>query len=593
MSTKTNFKRIALVAVAALGLGVLSSVPSQAAADSFSITSSAGTATTSLSDSTTAGSYAANFIARAAGDSVSVTIKLKSDPGAGTAYPVLQFNDTTSARVDTDTVWHAAQTWVGSNPTGRADSITSMTTNQPTRYYIFNSDTTAANTRIGAGFKVYLNGTVAVGTYVATVVLDTGERNASTGAATFRETDVTITVSAPSTASVLSSSYAYMVTGTATAAGTVGATNVDSSIAAVATSSATARAAIRISLGNATSTALESVTVTTTAGTVGTSTSKGRSIVMAYPVSGTLDVFVYSDGTAGKATITISTASITFPTKTVDFYSATAAKITAASYASVIGASGIGVYGLEYDSLNNSFGAGIDVYAYSSDTSVISNYGTACTYVSAAAPFATCTLTGLKDGTANITLRDASTVALSTVASNAVAVRVSLKPAATVKISTDKATYSAGDKATIWYTVYDADGKVMPAGTYTNLWTSSGVTVDKGVTKISTADLLTASVTTSGNPIASSAAPVVSTDPVAQFVYNVPVGGGTFTISGTGGSSLPVAGQVKVSTSATVTDNAAAALAAVTALATTVASLKTLITTLTNLVLKIQKKVKA
>ena len=38
---------------------------------------------------------------------------------------------------------------------------------------------------------------------------------------------------------------------------------------------------------------------------------------------------------------------------------------------------------------------------------------------------------------------------------------------------------------------------------------------------------------------------------------------------------------------------AAAALAAVNALAVTVASLKTLITTLTNLVLKIQKKVKA
>jgi hypothetical protein len=42
-----------------------------------------------------------------------------------------------------------------------------------------------------------------------------------------------------------------------------------------------------------------------------------------------------------------------------------------------------------------------------------------------------------------------------------------------------------------------------------------------------------------------------------------------------------------------VTDSGAAALAAVTALATTVASLKTLIVTLTNLVLKIQKKVKA
>ena len=64
-------------------------------------------------------------------------------------------------------------------------------------------------------------------------------------------------------------------------------------------------------------------------------------------------------------------------------------------------------------------------------------------------------------------------------------------------------------------------------------------------------------------------------------------------ISATGGASLPAAGQKAITASATVTDSGAAALAAVTALATTVASLKTLITTLTNLVLKIQKKVKA
>jgi hypothetical protein len=48
-----------------------------------------------------------------------------------------------------------------------------------------------------------------------------------------------------------------------------------------------------------------------------------------------------------------------------------------------------------------------------------------------------------------------------------------------------------------------------------------------------------------------------------------------------------------VTASVTVNDSGASALAAVTALATTVASLKTLIVTLTNLVLKIQKKVKA
>ena len=72
-----------------------------------------------------------------------------------------------------------------------------------------------------------------------------------------------------------------------------------------------------------------------------------------------------------------------------------------------------------------------------------------------------------------------------------------------------------------------------------------------------------------------------------------PVTGGTLKFSGTGGTALATANQVEKSVSVTVVDAAASALAAVTALATTVASLRTLIVTLTNLVLKIQKKVKA
>jgi hypothetical protein len=62
------------------------------------------------------------------------------------------------------------------------------------------------------------------------------------------------------------------------------------------------------------------------------------------------------------------------------------------------------------------------------------------------------------------------------------------------------------------------------------------------------------------------------------------------------GTTLVTASAIQgtaISATAVVNDSGAAALAAVTALATTVASLKTLITTLTNLVLKIQKKVKA
>jgi len=102
--------------------------------------------------------------------------------------------------------------------------------------------------------------------------------------------------------------------------------------------------------------------------------------------------------------------------------------------------------------------------------------------------------------------------------------------------------------------------------------------------------------TTTAVSITTSAYSSASSNLVAgakTYVVYMPVTGGTLKVTATGGTSLPTAGQVAVSASATISDSGSAALAAVTALATTVASLKTLITTLTNLVLKIQKKVKA
>jgi len=77
------------------------------------------------------------------------------------------------------------------------------------------------------------------------------------------------------------------------------------------------------------------------------------------------------------------------------------------------------------------------------------------------------------------------------------------------------------------------------------------------------------------------------------FTLYAPVTGGTLNFTYTGGTALATANQVAKTVTVTVADSGSAALAAVTALATTVASLRTLIVTLTNLVLKIQKKVKA
>ena len=85
-------------------------------------------------------------------------------------------------------------------------------------------------------------------------------------------------------------------------------------------------------------------------------------------------------------------------------------------------------------------------------------------------------------------------------------------------------------------------------------------------------------------PIYSSKQITSSSSTVSDLKTTRPISGGAVTLGDASDSKTATA---------TVTDSGAAALAAVTALATTVASLKTLITTLTNLVLKIQKKVKA
>jgi len=78
MSTKTTFKRIALVAVAALGFGVLSVVPSQANVANLKVTTTDGTPSVSKSDSSTAASIRVEFLNLATTESVTVEIAAAS-----------------------------------------------------------------------------------------------------------------------------------------------------------------------------------------------------------------------------------------------------------------------------------------------------------------------------------------------------------------------------------------------------------------------------------------------------------------------------------------------------------------------------------
>jgi hypothetical protein len=161
-------------------------------------------------------------------------------------------------------------------------------------------------------------------------------------------------------------------------------------------------------------------------------------------------------------------------------------------------------------------------------------------------------------------------------------------------MSFNKTSYAANEKATVTIKVYDKDGALLPASTYTNLFATGGITASStiGTLFANNTALSSVQVVTAVNATATTDTPVVTTDAVDQRTFYMPAAG-TVTLTAKGGASLPLAGQVAITASASVTDSGAAALAAVTALATTVASLKTLIVTLTNLVLKIQKKVKA
>jgi hypothetical protein len=439
--------------------------------------------------------------------------------------------------------------------------------------------------------------TRAAGTYTWNVIVKRYDAGNNASPVESISRTISITVAALATESLIASSATSeaLLYGDAT----WGATAIDSTVAASGTAAAAAVANVRVTLKNAaggTSTVRDSVTVTIDKGnaSIDNTAAQGKSLAPFSYVGSAIDVRVFPDGSTGPATLTIKTLNAGTFTKTITFYGdGASAKATVVS--SVIGSSGTQVIlGTEADSNTNDLGSGTSLFAYSSDTTVISNFGTACSAYNVDFKGVLCDLTGVKSGTANITLRDASTVALSKTASNAVAVRVSIGEVATsAKITFNKSSYAPGEKATAIVTVFDAKGLSMPAGQYDNVFAAGGITTSSQLTWAAGETLTATTVKTAGNTTASATAPVVTTEPIAQFTYFLPTTGGNVVFTAKGGTGLALAGQVAITGTATVVDSGAAALAAVTALATTVASLRTLIVTLTNLVLKIQKKVRA
>ena len=483
MSTKTAFKRLALVAAAALAIGGVSAVSANAAgalvSDSFTAGSAAtaSTSTTANTASTVALTYSA--IDTGSGNAASLSGTVVSSP-------------ITSARSTVSFALTAGATQV--NLAGTAAAPASVATGRVTEY-------------VTASFTPDVSGTYVI-------------KLASAGAINNAYVTWTITVAALAPITAASSTLV----------------SSPSTLVASQTQTGTTIGHVTITANNSTANAAAAVLSATVSGPGLVSFSNfagaGRSVSQAANNSGTLQV--YADGNAGVGTITISSGSTVLGTVTATFYG-TPVKYTVAVINPVVPVSATTADSISVSAVDsNGFAvpsAGFGTLTLTSDatssvTSVLSGQDTASTG---------CSITvvcydinsGATAGTANITIADttnsvnAAPVAVRASAATPAAVAAGTD-AVTVTFSTDAASYPAGGVGTLTITIADAAGPV-PAGAYAVL--SAAATSSLALVTPTTLPGGTITVGSAGTKTLS---------------FNAPLSDGTVTVTGTAATS-PVA----------------------------------------------------
>jgi trimeric autotransporter adhesin len=314
----TTIKRIALVAVAALGLGVLSVAPSQAAVQDLTVTVTAnGTPTLSSQDTRTAAAFTvAGLLDAGTADTVSVTVIQKTIPaGAATPTLLLGFVETTTAATkadDTATGIFAAQLAKHESTTG---GITLSA---------------AGVAYVGAKFTAqFETGTATLaGTYTYTVIA----KPFTSGVAGVAKTaDLTLTIAAAAVvvpgAPVASKAKAYIQAMNTYPTGTVLADSATSGSFVAGTQVGT----IRLSnIGATDAAAFDTITVAMTGVgyvKIAGSTTQGRNFVV--PNEDVLDLEIFADGTSGTGTITLTTVAGASFVKTATFFDTKPSKAVA------------------------------------------------------------------------------------------------------------------------------------------------------------------------------------------------------------------------------------------------------------------------
>ena len=645
MSTKTTFKRVALVAVAALGLSLVAVAPSQAVPQVDTLTASALTAT-AVPGSAASVTLTHTYLSTGTGDTVTATVSIQSMPAGNTVLPVLA-------------------------------SVTTNDTGSPTKVvsgFTASTGSVAASTAVRGDYTLSLT-TLTVGTYVFKVTPQSGSMAAPL--------TLTYTIGDAATAPTATASRVYMQTAALNAQGSsvallldgngyeqVATYNVAGSAVSYSQATLKTNLATHIGTQDASASNVTTLSVVGGAATAGNTVASfglilgnGDTITAStitggvqnnaapyapnagyyfnaagYPVTVTVtgpglityegvvkgksfteastnanylqkSYSLLSDGSLGTSTITFTQGGVTLATRTVSF-TGPLASLTVARAATFGGSSfpvatNTGAYVVTAKDANGNVLPSTVVYAYSGTAATAT---IAASVTTGATGTATFDLVGVAAGTTAITFGNANTLATSTITATAAA-EVTGSTATTVTFTTDKTDYQPGEKVTLTITAKDANGKPVADGARVLLATISA-NVALGGTALSTTTTLLGGVATQ--------------------TFFAPATPGSFTISGTKGAAAladPVSVTATVSNdvaqaavdaaaeaidaanAATDAANAAAEAAdaataaaqdaadAVAALSVSVAAmidaLKKQITSLTNLVIKIQKKVKA
>jgi hypothetical protein len=641
MSTKTTFKRIALVTVAALGFGVMSVVPSNADTSADTLTLSSATASMLTTETRTASSATANlaFFSDEVTDSMTVTAFVTSAPAGSTAVPVFALAETSSANASaTGPVTSTDLRVIYGQSAVVAPSQATVYASAKLHVYL------AANASgLAAGAKA--------GTYVITIVPALGASAVNGGLKNAGNVTLTITVTTdPKSDTVVTSAESIITTTTDTTV-TSDATVTASRTLAAATPGAAANAVafIKVTKKNAAgvTTTGESYTAVVKSGpgllgsgaltntyaptaNGGTADARGRAIT----VRGDNEVAVFADGSSGVSVIEIqSAAGVVLATETLTFFG-TATTATATVAKAVIGVTAQGadavLVTLADSAGTNIMTSPVTFYVTSSDTTKISgNYTSQSVAYDATEKGYLVDLSAVAAGTASVTIGTKSSATATTgVNAAAVSVRVGGGAAALddVKVAFDKTSYLPGELATISVTPVDKDGLVLADGETYTVFATGGI--------VAPVQLGTGSATITGTTAPSSTTSSGLAKGVATFKIYMPAYQGTFVFKYTTGTMATTAKSAvarTVSVDVVAADGGAAAAAAEEATAAAndatdaalsaaeaaeaatamaqeavdavaelsasvtklISALRAQITTLTNLVVKIQKKVKA